>query len=331
MNHGERCTDRSICDSWEDGAPCPSGLRFYRKVLTETGHPLDDAPGCLRSLGLVTEDPREPGTAQAVPPATARYAACGPLRERVAEYQSVERALQAAFAVAESAYAEVRRHEAPPFTVHHGDEPISQALEAAVDQCRQELLTAQPGGSRPDAHLASALQRDMRLLSRGVVQRTLYQHTVRSHQPTLNYIAQVTEAGAEVRTLTEVFERLIICDREVAFLPISDDRSTAALELRHPAVVRYLANSFNRDWRRGVAVVSGRPQNRSTLVASDIQRTILRGVISGETDESIARRLGLSRRSVAEHVRKISAQLGSSSRAQLGYLVATTNFLSSPE
>lgn len=35
----------------------------------------------------------------------------------------------------------------------------------------------------------------------------------------------------------------------------------------------------------------------------------------------------MSRRSVAEHVRRVSEQLGSRSRAQLGYLVATSGLL----
>ncbi|MEU2837587.1 LuxR C-terminal-related transcriptional regulator [Streptomyces sp. NPDC007076] len=60
---------------------------------------------------------------------------------------------------------------------------------------------------------------------------------------------------------------------------------------------------------------------RTPVVTSDPQRTILQAVVGGETDESIARRLGMSRRSVAEHVRRVSERLGSNSRAQLGCLI----------
>ncbi|GAA2415917.1 hypothetical protein GCM10010433_13660 [Streptomyces pulveraceus] len=67
--------------------------------------------------------------------------------------------------------------------------------------------------------------------------------------------------------------------------------------------------------------------SRTPVVTSDLQRTILQAVVGGETDESIARRLGMSRRSVAEHVRRVSERLGSNSRAQLGYLVATSGLL----
>ncbi|MET7305832.1 LuxR C-terminal-related transcriptional regulator [Streptomyces sp. NPDC005571] len=66
---------------------------------------------------------------------------------------------------------------------------------------------------------------------------------------------------------------------------------------------------------------------RSSVIMSDLQRTILLAVVGGETDASIARRLGMSRRSVAEHMRKASEQLGSNSRAQLGYLLATSGLL----
>lgn len=39
----------------------------------------------------------------------------------------------------------------------------------------------------------------------------------------------------------------------------------------------------------------------------------------------------MSRRSVAEHVRKVSQQLDSNSRAQLGYLLATSGLLAGPD
>ncbi|MFD9307838.1 LuxR C-terminal-related transcriptional regulator [Streptomyces sp. NPDC060048] len=262
-----------------------------------------------------------------VPPHAAAFTVLQPLQEELAAKRYKERSLMAAFSLFEEVYADTRRGEQQSFTLLRGETAINGALAAAVDACQEELLTAQPGGGRKADDLARALERDMRLLARGTRQRTLYQHTVRHHGPTLAYIRQITRADAEVRTLTEVFERLIICDRKVAFMPVSDDRGTAALEVRHPAVVRFLARSFDRDWKRSIPVADPDSALRPSVVVSDIQRTILQAVVSGETDESIARQLGMSRRSVAEHVRKVSEHLGSGSRAQLGYLLATSGFL----
>jgi DNA-binding CsgD family transcriptional regulator len=322
MRHDDCCISQTKGDIPGDLGMCPTGLRQYRQLLTGARLPYDRLAGCLRFLELATEDPDDPGSARAVPPLVASEHIHRPLLDHMATYRELERRIRLAYAETEQVYAEVRRNEQPTVTVHQGAESITAALDAAVGECTEELLTAHPGGGRPTEVLAEALERDMRLLSRKVVQRTIYQHTVRTHQPTLTYIDQVTAAGAEVRTLTEVFERIIICDREVAFIPVADERRTTALEIRHPGIVRYLALGFHRDWARAVPVAPDLVAPRSGAVTSDIQRAILKGVISGETDETIGRRLGLSRRSVAEHVRKISARLGSNSRAQLGYLAA---------
>ncbi|WTE36004.1 LuxR C-terminal-related transcriptional regulator [Streptomyces sp. NBC_01618] len=109
-------------------------------------------------------------------------------------------------------------------------------------------------------------------------------------------------------------------------VPYSDEPHSA-LRIQHPSLVRFLARHFDETWARAVPVRPERIPLRTPVVTSDLQRTILHAVVGGETDESIARRLGMSRRSVAERVRRVSEQLGSNSRAQLGYLVATSGLL----
>ncbi|MFJ1710424.1 hypothetical protein [Streptomyces sp. NPDC088260] len=57
---------------------------------------------------------------------------------------------------------------------------VPKALEAGVAGCREEVRTAHPGGGRPVHVLEQSLPRDLRDLRRGIRQRTIYQHTVRS-------------------------------------------------------------------------------------------------------------------------------------------------------
>lgn len=313
-----------------DVEPCETALRLYRTALVEGSLPAEAGRPCLVALRLMSVRPTEPEVLHPVPPTAAAVSVLRPLREEKDRLHRAERSLQAAFAQFGAVYNEARSREEPAFTLLVGGTAISDTLEAAVDACQEELLTAQPGGGRPVEHLVDALDRDVRLLARGVRQRTIYQHTVRVHQPTLAYIEQVVSAGAEVRTLAEVFERVIICDRKAAFIPVSDDRGNAALEIRHPAVVRFLTRSFERDWARCIPVDDQSITNRPSSIMSDTQRTILRAIAAGETDESIARKLGMSRRSVAVHVRRASEQLGSRSRGQLGYLIATSGVLEGP-
>ena len=65
-------------------------------------------------------------------------------------------------------------------------------------------------------------------------------------------------------------------------------------------------------------------QSPGTLATSgapdfdDLERTVLRLLASGHKDEAVARRVGLSLRSVRRVIGSISAQLGTSSRFELG-------------
>ncbi|PZT69540.1 hypothetical protein DN402_23685 [Streptomyces sp. SW4] len=96
---------------------------------------------------------------------------------------------------------------------------------------------------------------------------------------------------------------------------------------RHPDLVRYLREMFERSWVRAAPVVRSASRQEDGAFLDDLQRTILRAMVEGETDERIARRIGLSRRTVVSHIRKVAERFGSNSRAQLGYLLAGSSLL----
>ncbi|MFI6951030.1 LuxR C-terminal-related transcriptional regulator [Streptomyces sp. NPDC050422] len=306
--------------------PCEAALAAYRRALVAGSLPTEAVAGCLVDLHLMVADRESPGLMIPVPPETASYAALAPLQEAILERRRTLRSTRATLSVFEALYADVHRTRQPALTRLSGAAVISRALDAGVAGCREEVRTAHPGGGRPADVLQEALTRDLGNLGRGVRQRTVYQHTVRSDRATLAYIEQVTAAGAEVRTLAEVVDRVIVFDRDLALVPFSDERHEA-LRIRHPSLVRFLARGFDEAWARAVPVRPERAPLRTPVITSDLQRAILLAVVNGETDAAIARRIGMSRRSVAEHMRKVSEQLGSTSRAQLGYLVATSGLL----
>lgn len=316
------------CDCRESSPDhaCATALAVYRRALTEGSLPEGEVPGCLSTLHLMVEDRDAPGRLIPVPPETASFDALGSIEEAIARKRRTLRSTRAVLAAFEDLYVDLHRLEQPALTRLSGEAVIGKALDAGVAGCREEVRTAHPGGGRPTHALEEALPRDLHNLRRGIRQRTIYQHTVRSDRVTLAYIERVTTEGAEVRTLPEVVDRIIVFDRDLAFIPFSDEPHSA-LRIQHPSLVRFLARHFDEAWARSVPVRPERVPLRTPMVTSDLQRTILQAVVGGETDESIARRLGMSRRSVAEHVRKVSEQLGSNGRAQLGYLVATSGLL----
>lgn len=203
---------------------------------------------------------------------------------------------------------------------------INQAIQEELDQARREILTAQPDGPRPDMVLQDALDAVRDRLATGVAMRTLYQHSTRFDEPTKDYVRAVTEYGVQVRTLPEFFERLIIIDRTTAFIPGSLDR-TAALLIREAAVVGFLADVFEREWDRAepYPFIPVRAAEAASEVIPEMRKSIRKLLIEGRSDKEIARRLGLSLRSLQAHVARLKEDHGAQHRLQLGYLMALSD------
>ena len=194
---------------------------------------------------------------------------------------------------------------------------ITTFLEQLLSECEEEMLTAQPQAGRDPRYLAKAALRDIELLERGAKMRTLYQHSARRSSVTHKYVAAVTARGAEVRTLDEFFNRLIVVDRRVAVIPHQEQVGVAVI-VREPAVVEYLVDVFERSWERG------RPfTNRETSLLKDIaaeQRAMtMRMLIEGHSDPVSAKRLGVSPRTYAGYVADLKAEYDAETRFQLGY------------
>ncbi|HCB05797.1 MAG TPA: LuxR family transcriptional regulator [Nocardioides sp.] len=194
---------------------------------------------------------------------------------------------------------------------------ITSFLEQLLAECEEEMLTAQPQAGRDPRHLAKAALRDIALLESGASMRTLYQHSARRSSFTHKYVAAVTARGAEVRTLDEFFNRMIVVDHRVAVIPHQEQVGVAVI-VREPAVVDYLVDVFERSWERG------RPfTNRETSLLKDIaaeQRAMtMRMLIEGHSDPVSAKRLGVSPRTYAGYVADLKTEYDAETRFQLGY------------
>ncbi|MFJ8931633.1 MULTISPECIES: helix-turn-helix transcriptional regulator [unclassified Streptomyces] len=311
------------------GEVCEAGMRLYTRALREGRVPRADSDPtpCLEAHALLRPDTGDPGWLRPVPPAIALPRLLRAVEENIALRRSQEAKLAETFAPLMALDAErAAVPDAPMITVLLGFQRINDAIGEAMSTSSTELLTIQPGGHRPAPLLASALPKEQELLARGCRMRTLYQHTSRHSQAVLAHFEQLA-GDVQVRTLDEVTERLIMLDRTVAFIPANHDR-TVALELRHPALIAYLATTFERLWRLATPMY---PQAAVEEPASDgvttRQRTIATLLIEGHTDAVIAERLGMNVRTVRVHIAKLAATLGSDSRAQLGYLIGQSGIL----
>ncbi|WP_030199304.1 hypothetical protein [Streptomyces sp. NRRL S-87] len=309
---------------------CAPGAELYATALSSgriARVEVESAP-CLLEFALLHPDPDDANWLRPVPPTVALTQRLQPIEREILQRRRATIELAEAFEpfMAISALTPAPTHA---ITVLEGFNRINAALNVATAECQTEMLTIQPGGGRAEHILNQAIERDQPLIRRGVSMRTLYQHTARHSPGTMAYVERMASGKVQIRTLEELVERLIICDETVAFIPARDDQKVA-LELRHPALVRYLVKVFEQLWRRATPLTEQIPYDPTPSGISGVQRSIAQLLVEGHVDEAIARRLGMNVRTCRAHIAKLASHLGSGSRAQLGYLVARSGILDTP-
>ena len=185
-------------------------------------------------------------------------------------------------------------------------------------ECQDELVTVQPGSREPE-HLEASLLHDVPFLLRGGRLRTLYQPSALSAPATVCYAAEVTKHGGAVRVLDEPFQRTFIIDRRIAVIPGEDPEEAVFLD--DPAVVAYQVRTFERDWERAEAPRWG--VVRGTDCAEATSGRVGALMSQGLTQQGVARRLGLSERTVAGHLARLRNRYGARTLFQLGWLMRT--------
>jgi DNA-binding transcriptional ArsR family regulator len=198
---------------------------------------------------------------------------------------------------------------------------INQQLATLLEECTQEMLTAQPGGGRGAEALKIALDRDMKFVQRGGTIRTIYQPSARYSAPTVEYVEEVTQEGCQVRTLDEAFAKLVVLDRQVAVVTVGDaDNRDRAAFIRDEAVLDYIVGVFDGQWERAIPFTGGHEIPRQ--VVSSMRRQIIKMMLEGVGHRTIARRLGLSERTLARHIAELREEHGVETLFQLGWKLA---------
>ncbi|WP_239455462.1 LuxR family transcriptional regulator [Nocardioides gilvus] len=299
------------------------GASLYEAVIAANGISLDDplltgdegrrAFDLLLHMGLlVVEDQR----VVAADPSAVASLVVAPMGQQGAQLLAESAQWAQAFTGIGQAWRNAPGAISGLWTELHG-EAINPFIASVVADAEFELLTAQPQAGRSAAALGIAAQRDIAALDRGVKMRTLYQHSARRSRITHRYVAAVSARGAEVRTLDEFFNRLIVVDRRVAVIP-GHEGLHVALAVREPSMVAYLVDMFERTWEHG------RPfANQGSTVTRDIaaeQRAMtIRMLVAGHADPVSAKRLGVSPRTYAAYVADLKAEFDAQTRFQLGY------------
>ncbi|MBG6140739.1 DNA-binding CsgD family transcriptional regulator [Longispora fulva] len=188
--------------------------------------------------------------------------------------------------------------------------------ELSVGVCL-EVASLNPGGAhRPDARQASG-PLNQQILERGVAIRAVCRESFRNDPDTLAHARWLTGLGGQMRTVATVPMPLVIFDRRIAILPLDPDDSRAgAIEVRSPGVLAASCALFEQTW------AAGTPFGQAALPddngCTPVERALLEIISSGHTDDTAARKLGLSLRTVRRMMSDLMERLDAQSRFQAG-------------
>jgi DNA-binding CsgD family transcriptional regulator len=236
--------------------------------------------------------------------------------ELAAQQQRVEASrVSAAQLVAE--YADLRPDAHTGVEQLLGLDLIRERLTALVGTVRGESMTFTPRRAVAAESLEYSRPLDQQVLERGVRTRDIYLDSVRNDAPTMAYIEWQTSLGAQVRTVASLPTRMLIFDRQVAFLPArTDNTAAAALILTGQGTLTVLCALFESIWSTAQPV--GQAPTRDARGLSPQESAVLCLLAEGHTDETIAKRLAVSTRTIRRITTNLMNQLQARSRFQAG-------------
>lgn len=161
-------------------------------------------------------------------------------------------------------------------------------------------------------------------LADGVRYATLYAQA--SYERHRDYIRDYVQSGEEARVLPELPMKFVIADREIAIMPLDLSSPTfgPALLLRQCSLVETLVVTFEMLWARAAPIV-GAAEPATPDAAFDVE--LLELLAAGLKDESIARHLKVSVRTVVRRVNALMRELDARTRFQAGLQSARRGLL----
>ena len=124
--------------------------------------------------------------------------------------------------------------------------------------------------------------------------------------------------------------KLALFDRRIGFVPLDNgDPRVGAMVVHESPLLDALIALFESVWLRAVPWHPGAGVPAGDL--DDRSRQVLLLMSAGLKDESIARAMGMSRRTVQKHVTEAMAVLGARNRFQAGLLARDRGWLDAVE
>jgi DNA-binding CsgD family transcriptional regulator len=192
---------------------------------------------------------------------------------------------------------------------------------------RHEHLSMNPEQAISAPAVAAAAPLDRALLLRGGKLQVLGVPPADGDATSLHR-EELTRLGAEQRVAKQLPLKVMVFDRKVAMLPLNLlAAGNGVLEISEPGLVRSLVSVILREWN------GARDPRRPDVPALDLsprERALLDLLAAGHTDTGVARRLGVSARTVGYAMRGLMDRLHVENRFQLGLALGAQGVYAAP-
>jgi sugar-specific transcriptional regulator TrmB len=242
--------------------------------------------------------------------------------------EELQRARLAAVALAERARRVAARDELGPHVLEllsaskateQRFEQLQQAAEHEVCALDRPPYPAQDGPPENLAELAS--------LSRGVAYRAVYDPQALNAPGQPDLVRRFMAAGEQARVFPELPTRMIVIDGRAALIPLDAHHPGGeSLLVRAPAVVDTLQMFFETLWDQAIPLPTTLTDSAEIpwrgpagLGCDDAMVALL---TAGLKDEAIARRMGISTRTLDRRIQILMRGLAARTRFQAGWQAA---------
>jgi sugar-specific transcriptional regulator TrmB/DNA-binding CsgD family transcriptional regulator len=266
----------------------------------------------LEELGLVTRLPGRPVRLLAARPDTAIDVLVARRQSELTTLQVNARALVAEMSV--------QRQPDELLEILVGQRAVADRFTQLVRQCERELLVID---RPPYAGSAEPTEEEVtNRLGENVRVRGLYAPESLELPGALEAARRAVESGEQSRMHPKLPMKLAIADRSVALLPlVLEDMVESALVVRECALLDALVVLFDLLWEQSAPLVP----DVAGLEPSDLGLLTL--LAAGAKDETIARQLGISPRTVTRRVAELLDRLGARTRFHAGVLAERHGWL----
>jgi len=285
---------------------------------------VDRAIEDLRRLHLLHASRLAPFGARLVPvdPDVALAVLVSPLDEEVNQRRAAISAMRARLTAFRPHFEGVRtpRPASSELEELSDEHLISGNLLLAAQRCGREFVCLHP--SRLPVDDLAARARELR--ARGVRVRLLLQHTVRPDIRARAQLDALAQTGTEIRTTEQLPHEIMIFDGATAILLDRHEAPAGGVVIRNAQAVRLLADIVDTTWQAAQPYAARQIGYRAA--AGDLHRAIIELLAQGDTDEVVARKLGMSVRTCRRHIAVVLREFGAVSRFQAGVAAGLAGF-----